>query len=110
MEQPPIPSPEGRHPQCFNCGQMLDTAASFCPHCGAALPVAGSLLGKVFRIVGMLTLAFFALGLGAAGACFLLFGASSGFSGSGDSGLTLMGLLLVAGAAACIWGAIRLSK
>jgi hypothetical protein len=54
--------------QCFNCGQTLEKAVAFCPHCDAPLPLAGSLfkilahwLGALFCICGAIVCVLLAL-------------------------------------------------
>ena len=58
--------------QCFNCGQTLEQSVAFCPHCGAPLPVAGSLFKTVGKVLAVLFCMGSALLCGASGACALV--------------------------------------
>lgn len=107
MNQPPIPPiPELQGQSCPNCGQSVAANAPRCPNCGATLRASSS--PSVWKILLACALGMVALGLGAMGACFMLFGTIS--LTSGDLTLGFTGLLLAGGAALCIWGAIRLLK
>jgi hypothetical protein len=63
---------------------------------------------SVWKVLLACVLGLVALGLGAMGACFMLFGGLS--LASGNFSLAFIGLLLAGGAALCIWGAVRLLK
>lgn len=107
--QPPSQPPAGK--QCFNCGHTLVGGAAFCPHCGAPLPTQGSGFALVFRIIGCIILGGLTFILGAAGACFMLLGAGDiGGTGSESASFGLIGLALLGGAGACIWGLVVLLK
>lgn len=93
----PEPPPQN---QCFNCGQTLEKTVTFCPHCGAPLPVAGSL----FKIGGRVLRVLFCAGgvfiFGALGACSIVGGMSNAEPGSIVGGLFLLlfGVLFVGAA------------
>ena len=110
MNESPLPAPEGK--QCFNCGKNLEKEATFCPHCGAPLPTQGSGVSIVLRIIGLIILVGLALIFGAAGACFMIV-STGGLLGSGNSDELMfagIGLVLLAVAALCVWGAVALKK
>jgi hypothetical protein len=71
MSDSPIPN------QCFNCGKTLKKAVTFCPHCGAPLPAAGSLFKIGGRVLSVLFCIGSALVFGAVGACSMILGVTN---------------------------------
>jgi len=112
MSEPPIPSPNVS--DCPRCGAAVPEGQSYCPNCGAALHAPARSGLSVFQIFSVLCLVVLCLLAGAVGSCAAIFTPMWFSGGGGDvSGGFIVLFIAIAGlggAAACIYGIIKIVR
>lgn len=105
MDSPQLPPPAEQ--TCPNCGTMAPLDFALCPRCGMQLNAPAKAMYGCITWIFQGTLALFALGFGASGACFSYFGVSAG---NEALSFLLIGAVLLLLTWACVWGIIRIGK